>query len=54
MNKNNLSVKCRLCGREFQDGRGLNSHLLHKHPELPQLKAKGRNPRNKKNALYKF
>jgi len=53
MEKKDLSVVCRLCGRKFQDGCGLNSHLAHRHPEFPRLKAKGRKPFNKANALIK-
>ena len=53
VNKRNLTVKCRLCGEEFKDGRGLTSHLRNKHPELPILKAKGRNTINRRNALNK-
>jgi hypothetical protein len=53
VNKKNLSVRCKLCGEEFDDGRGLTSHLRNKHSEFPILKAKGRNPINGKNSLLK-
>lgn len=53
MNKENLSVKCRICGEKFEDGRGLTSHLRNKHPEFPILPAGVRNTINRKNALYK-